>query len=311
MPTLVCRTVVDSLRLPAAALHLEGQDTEPAAARVGEPTTQPPTALSLRHRGDDVATLLVWRRPGESELDPRDAAIIGSIGTQVAPALAALQLHRQLQHGRELLVTARESERRSLRRDLHDGLGATLAGLRLQVESAQALVDEPVAGLLQRASDGVGQAVHEVRSLVDGLRPPGIDDLGLATSLRLLGERVSTPDLQVRVLVDDGLRVGPAAEAATYRIVAEGLANVAKHAGATAALVEVTRDSSRLEVVIDDDGSGLRHTDGDPRSRSGLGLESMRERAEELGGRLVVSPGARGRGTRIAATLPLDRTEKP
>ena len=148
----------------------------------------------------------------------------------MAPALAALQLHRQLQHSREQLVTARESERLSLRRDLHDGLGATLAGLRLQVESAQALVDEPAAGLLQRASDGVGQAVHEVRSLVDGLRPPGIDDLGLPTSLRLLGERVSTPDLQVRVLVDDDLRVGPAAEAATYRIVAEGLANVAKHA---------------------------------------------------------------------------------
>jgi len=229
----------------------------------------------------------------------------------VAPALAALQLHRQLQHGRELLVTARESERRSLRRDLHDGLGATLAGLRLQVESAQALVDEPAAGLLQRASNGVGQAVREVRSLVEGLRPPGIDDLGLATSLRLLGERVSTPDLQIRVLVDDDLRVGPAAEAATYRIVAEGLANVAKHARATMALVEVTRESSRLDVIIDDDGSGLRGPDGDPRSRSGLGLESMRERAEELGGHIVVSQGARGRGTRIAATLPLDRTEKP
>ena len=60
--------------------------------------------MPLRHRGEDVGTLVVWRRPGETELDPRDAAIIGSIATQVAPALAALQLHRQLQHSREQLV---------------------------------------------------------------------------------------------------------------------------------------------------------------------------------------------------------------
>ncbi|MBJ7356175.1 histidine kinase [Nocardioides sp.] len=306
VPTLVCRIVVDSLRLPGAALHLDGGDPDPAAA-VGETHGLTTTAFALRHRGDDLGSLVVAHRAGESELDPRDAAVVGSIATQAAPALAALHLHRQLQRSRESLVSARESERRSLRRDLHDGLGATLAGLRLQIESAQALVDEPAAGILQRASAGVGQAVGEVRSLVDGLRPPGIDDLGLARSLRLLGERTSTPDLAVQVLVDDDLDVGPAAEAATYRIVAEGLANVAKHARATRALVEVTRSDSELSVVVDDDGSGLGGNPGDP--ADGVGLGSMRERAEELGGHLGVTMGPDGCGTRVSAVIPLDRTE--
>ena len=119
------------------------------------------------------------------------AEILHHVADQAAPALAALQLHQQLQRSRESLVTTREVERRRLRRELHDGLGATLAGMRLQVESARRLVGDPTAQrLLDSTGDGIAQAVAEVRHICEGLRPPGVDDLGLGRAIELAADRV-------------------------------------------------------------------------------------------------------------------------
>jgi signal transduction histidine kinase len=269
---------------------------------------------------------MVTGRPGEPVVDLRDAEVLATLADQAAPAIAALQLHRQPQQSRESLVLAREEERLRLRRDLHDGLGATLAGLRLQVESAQALAGDTAAGpILEAAGRGVTSAVAEVRGITDSLRPPAIDEIGLGSALTLLAERIRTPDLHVSAQVSSDVlgadvTIGAAAEVAAYRIASEALANVARHSGARAAVLSlfVSNDSSaggrRLVLEVADNGCGLPAAGPAPTSGSGLGLAAMRQRAEEIGGTLeVISPadpsrrpelGGRG-GTLVRAVLPL------
>jgi signal transduction histidine kinase len=340
VPQAVCDTVVESLRLGSAEIRLAGSHQVVGAATrhhtatgvAGRGTAQFP----LRHRGEEVGTLLVTARPGEGVVGLRDAEVLATVADQAAPAIAALGLHQQLQHSRESLVLAREEERLRLRRDLHDGLGATLAGLRLQVESAQALVgDTPAASLLAAAGRGVTSAVAEVRGITDSLRPPALDEIGLARALELLAERVRTPGLEVSAHVSPQVSsqvtpqasapagavvpLGAAAEVAAYRIASEALANVARHSGATTSVlslsVEPAPDGQGPQVVLEvaDNGRGLPASGAAPTSGSGLGLAAMRQRAEEIGGSFeVTSPADLTRvgltgvgGTLVRAVLPL------
>ena len=145
-----------------------------------------------------------------------------------------MRLSDRLQQSRAALVTAREEERRRLRRDLHDGVGAALAGIRLQVETARDLVTDPVAGsLLQSAAAGVATAVDDVRAITDDLRPAVLDDLGLEAGLHGLAHRMATPGAAIDVEVDLPGPLPAAVEVACYRIAAEALANAIRHAGAT------------------------------------------------------------------------------
>ncbi|HEU5456370.1 MAG TPA: sensor histidine kinase [Nocardioides sp.] len=302
VPQVVCDTVVESLRLTGAQIRLAVGNRQRAVATAGATTIPGDASYPLRHRGETVGELRAWPRPGERGIHSRDAVVLQGVAHQVAPAVAALQLHQQLQRSREALVSAREAERLQLRRDLHDGLGATLAGLRLQVETARDLTDEPgVCDLLRSAGNGVTQAVAEVRAITDGLRPAGIDELGLARALDALANRVQTPQLRVHVDVDRELTADPAVEVALHRIAAEALANVARHAGATEATLRVHGDR-HLELEISDNGIGL--ADGKAAtSGSGLGLTSMHQRADEIGGTLEVT--SHDHGTTVRATLPL------
>ena len=202
------------------------------------------------------------------------------------------------------LVTMREEERRRLRRDLHDGLGPTLAGLTLGLDTARALsLGQPeLHELLGRLKAETQRAVTDVRRVVYGLRPPALDELGLAGALyeEIMRLQCQAPALQVTVeAVGTGLADLPAAvEVACYRIVTEALTNVARHARATRCVVRIGLDHG-LDVEVCDDGVGL------PEGwRTGVGIASMRERVAELGGDLVIEPSL-PRGTRIAACLPM------
>ena len=229
VPQVVCDTVVGTLRLRGARLLLAVGDVTREVAVAGASYDDAPAGFELRHRGDVVGRLEVWPRTGERVLHERDAVVLRAIADQVSPAVAALQLHQQLQRGREALVSAREDERLQLRRDLHDGLGATLAGLRLQIETALDLTgEETVRNLLGSAGTGVAEAVAEVRAITDDLRPAGIDELGLPRALAALADRVRVPGLDVRVDVDPAIRADPAVEVALHRIAGEALANVAR-----------------------------------------------------------------------------------
>lgn len=198
----------------------------------------------------------------------------------------------------------REQERWRLCRELHDGLGPTLAGLTLGLDTAWALsAGQPdLQQLLGRLKTETQRAMGDMRRIVYGLRPPPLDEPGLAGSLRAAARRLrcQAPALAVSLDVPaDGLAGLPVAvEVACYRIVAEALTNVARHADASRCSVRIHLDRG-VFVDVRDNGVGL------PRGwRAGVGIASMRERATELGGELVIEP-VLPHGTRIAARLPV------
>jgi signal transduction histidine kinase len=296
VPQAVCDAVVGSLKLGSAELVLASGRTAAAGTPAG-----PPTRVPLRHRGAQLGAITVTPRPGEAVLDERDAELVAALADSAAPAVAALQLTDSLQQAREHLVAAREEERRRVRRDLHDGVGAALAGVRLQMDSARDLVEDALAGkLLDAAADGLAEAVRDLRSVTDDLRPPALDDLGLASSLRALADRLRTPSLDVEVDVPDLPPLPAAVDVACYRIAAEALANAVRHSGAGRVVLHVRLADGELLLSVRDDGRGL--PDRLPDGRRGLGLASMRQRTEEIGGRFQVTTGP---GTSVDAVLPV------
>ncbi len=303
VPQAVCDAIVSSLRLGSAELVLSSGRTASAGVAAG-----PPVPVALRHRGVELGTLTVTPRPGERVLDDRDAELVAALADSAAPAMAALQLADSLQQAREHLVAAREEERRRVRRDLHDGVGAALAGVRLQMDSARDLVEDPLAGkLLDAAAEGLAEAVGDLRSVTDDLRPPALDDLGLAASLAGMADRLRTPVLDVDVRVDPLPALPAAVDVACYRIAAEAMANAARHSGARRLVVRVRVADRTLVLTVRDDGCGI--PDGisgripGPIPGRGLGLASMRQRTEEIGGRFGLS--AASPGTVVTAALPL------
>jgi len=201
-------------------------------------------------------------------------------------------------------VTAREEERRRLRRDLHDGLGAQLAGLNVQTGALRRLISRDPEGadeLVVELRDELRAAIADIRRLVYDLRPPALDDLGLVGALRQLAERYGSEGGQPRVLVEapeDLPHLPAAVEVAVYRVAQEALTNVVRHARAKTCMVRLAvKEDVALEIV--DDGVGI------PAERTaGVGLYSMYERAAELGGSCVIEAAPEG-GTRVLVRLPL------
>lgn len=298
VPQALCDAVVGSLRLGSADLVVDGGRRASAGSSLGTAAEFP-----LRHRGAVVGSLTVTPRAGQRALDEVDVDLVAALADSAAPAVAALRLTDSLQDARGRLVVAREEERRRVRRDLHDGVGAALAGLRLQLDSARDLVTDPLAAkLLDAAADGLTDAVRDVRQVTDDLRPPALDDLGLAASLEALAARVRTPSLAVEVSCGPLPPLPAAVDVACYRIAAEALTNAARHAAAARIDVAVHAEAGVLHLTVTDDGTGLLTTG----SGDGIGLTSMRQRAEEIGGRCTVSGGAAG--TRVAVVLPMEPT---
>ena len=254
-----------------------------------------------------VAALLV--QPLRSELQRRVNQLLPGMGERGGAGGLRGRLQEafvpeaaELQRARERLVAAREEERRRLRRDLHDGLGPALAGAALKVEAAENLLasDPRAAGkLLADARGQMQAAVADVRRLVYGLRPPALDELGLVGAIREQADRIGADGrLQVDVSAPPDLNGLPAAvEVAAYRIAVEAMTNVARHAGADTCTIRLAV-GRELELEIVDDGHGLREG-----YRAGVGIASMRERAEELGGSCNLEAPASG--TRVLAHLPL------
>ena len=281
------------------------------------------TVVPLMAYGQRAGDLL-YAEPATA-LRPADRRVLEDLAAQLALLLHARALTEDVRRARERLVLAREDERRRLRRDLHDGLGPALAGLMLKVENARALVPtEPGAAVedLHAIRDDIKVAVADVRRLVEGLRPPAIDDLGLGPAVRqaVLG-LATAAGIGADVDVADPLPDVPAAvEVALYRIISEAVTNVVRRSGAASCRVAILVRDRTIVAEVSDDGGGFSAPGGprgDGRARgggqagrdahaSGHGLISMRERAEELGGSLAIRSD--GSGTTITATLPLPGT---
>jgi signal transduction histidine kinase len=245
------------------------------------------------------------RSPGEGFSDA-DRSLLEDLARQAEVAVHAVRLTTDLQHSRERLVATREEERRRLRRDLHDGLGAQLAGLNVQAGTLRRLIpSDPDAAdeLVVELRDELQGAIADIRRLVYDLRPPALDDLGLGESLRRLADRYGSEDGSLRVVVEapEDLPDLPAAvEVAIYRIAQEALTNAARHARARTCVVRLAVDGDVVLEIVDD-GVGI------PAERSaGVGLSSMHERASELGGSCTVEAVTEG-GTRVQVLLPLSK----
>lgn len=204
-------------------------------------------------------------------------------------------------------VTAREEERRYIRREIHDGIGPLLAAALLRTETAMELSPgcPSQAESLQKLHALQKTALKDVRSLVEGLRPPALDHGGLLSALQLHAELSAVMGAQdppkVTFEVAGDLSVLPAAvEVAGYRIAQEAISNATKHAAAQRIIVRMSRTDNGLAVEIQDDGIGVP-ADANP---SGVGRVSMTERATELGGWCISERSSTG-GTEVKAWLPI------
>lgn len=241
-------------------------------------------------------------------LVPREAVVLLALPVPIFLALSLWQDRSfrfdRLRRSQMMLLHAREEERRRLRRDLHDGLGPALAAIGLKVDAAASWTvrDPPTAErLLAEVRRDLNAALAETRQLVRGLRPPALDELGLANAIRRAADEFSPGETQPTISVTaDGLPTLPAAvEVAAYRIVQESLTNAVRHANAAHLDVRVGVDDGALRIEVTDDGTGY-----DTEVRRGVGTEAMRERVEELGGDCWIA-SAPDAGTRVLITLPL------
>jgi signal transduction histidine kinase len=308
LPTLV-ETIAQTLKLSYVAIHLSVEEGDSIAAAYGNPSLDV-VQFPLIYQGKHIGQLVVASRNSGSSFSPPETRLLRNIAQQTGAVAQAMQLTVALQHSRRQLVTTREEERRRLRRDLHDGLGATLAALNLEASALLRLIrpdPDKAEALVDEFRHDIRNSIDDVRHLVHELRPPTLDQLGLVEAVRTQARQCSQLDangdltLEVKVEAPESFRPLPAAvEVAAYRIVQEALTNVVRHAQAQHCTVRLELAGElRLEVV--DDGLGL--ADGRPQN-NGLGLLSMRERAEELGGDCSIEPAAGG-GTRVLASLPL------
>jgi signal transduction histidine kinase len=320
LPTVV-DTIAQALKLPYAAVLLREDDALRTAASYGSPKGDT-LELPLVYGGEEIGRLvLAPRTPGE-QFSAADLRLLEDLARNAEVAAHAVRLTADLQRSRERLISAREEERRRLRRDLHDGLGPTLASLALKLDAARKLVrrsPDDAERLLQQLQDQTQDSVGEVRRLVYGLRPPALDDLGLVAAVRQQAEvhgflpsdraeEASEVEGPVVFTLEANSELPPlpaAVEVAAFRIAQEALTNVARHAGAGTCRVRLhlRQVEGVLELEVADDGKGMP-----PGRTAGVGLASMRERAEELGGTCRVEPAASG-GTRVLARLPVPREE--
>jgi signal transduction histidine kinase len=295
LPAVVA-TLGEALRLRYVAIEVGGKET----TRWGQKVVGPQLELELPFAGESIGRLTVQARDPGEPFGAADRSLLESLASQVSVAARAVALTQALQASRERLVATLEDERRRLRRDLHDGLGPTLAGIALGIDTVHRALPDDSPGetgdLLTALREEAERAVTDIRRIAYNLRPPVLDEMGLVGAIREHATRLGG----TIVTVPAPLPPLPAAvEVAAYRIAVEAMTNASRHAPGAAVEVSLSVND-RLEVQVADAGAGLP-----PGFRAGVGLRSMRERAAELGGECVLNPRD-PHGTVVRARLPLE-----
>lgn len=298
-PAVAVRAIREVLALPYVALLVDGAPVAESGQRTTATESRTLPGASLR-----PMVLEVGLRSGDFALSADERRVLTIAAPLVAQSLRASALAVDLQESQRQAVAAREEERRRLRRDLHDGLGPRLTGITYTADAARNVVStDPAAAaeLLDSLRAEARVAIESIRDLVEALRPPALDELGLAEALHQAGSSVrrrTGAPLEVCLTLGDLTGLAAAVEVAVYRITVEALTNVARHSDGACARVVVRRTTRLIEVVVTDSGSGTG-----PRWAPGVGLASMGERARELGGSLEAGPTPEG--GRVRAVLPL------
>jgi len=261
--------------------------------------------------GDLVGVLNVHTRE-RREFTEADVELLGSVAGLMAGAIENASLHSRLAEREEArerfaerIVLLQETERRRLAGEIHDGISQRIVSLSFHLSAAaDAVVSDPAGAAEQiaRAQELAAGALEETRHAIAGLRPPVLDDLGLAASLESLARSVPLPNVRVDTVTTS---LPEHAETAVYRIAQEALQNVMKHAGAAHVQLRLSVAAGAVLLEISDDGVGFDPATTTRRAGPvGHGLPGMRQRAELLGGQLTTD-STPGRGTVVRLRVPL------
>lgn len=299
---VVAETIARTLKLPYLAIETNHNDT-PLRIEFGR---QPPgaglAALPLLYLDKPLGHLYAAARRADEALSQDDINLLRDVAQQIGIALHATQLTAELQASRERLVLAREEERRRIRNDLHDGLAPTLSSLQLQLGTMRKLIHQnpdQAEAIANDLREDLRQATAEIRQMVYNLRPPMLDELGLVGAIKNF--RFQGAEINFVVTAPEPLPKLPAAvEVAVYRIASEAVHNVVKHAQASECQVSIEVGDGFLQLSVTDNGRYL------PKDyQAGVGLNSMKERAAELGGALSIRPNEHD-GACVVAQFPLE-----
>jgi signal transduction histidine kinase len=288
VPAIVLDAAVDAVYLDAG--RISGTWFE----RIERNSVEHGAIFPVTYRGEELAVLQLSPRRGESSLTARDRRVLAALLSHAAPALHGARTLTDLLESRARLVSAREEERRRLRRELHDSLGPTLSGLSLSAAALARRTGLPEATELHR---DIHDVVHKTREIAYELRPPILDDHGLVAAI--VDRTADDDELDVRVTAPEPLRLPAAVDLAALRIVTEAVANTRKHTEATNVAVDLAIRDGQFELSVSDDGHGLPAD-----VRPGIGMHSIAERAAELGGTASYDRAASGCHLRV--TLPLE-----
>jgi signal transduction histidine kinase len=296
----ILATVSETLKLPYVAIRLPGEATISHGQLSSEADIE---MFPLNYQGQSFGQLEVVPRSADEPFRPSELKLLQDLSRQIENAIHNLLLAEELQRSRQQLVTAREEERRRIRRDLHDGLGPLLASQAMTLEAIEEILEgdrEQALQLIQEMKDQSRDAIVDIRRLVYDLRPPELDNLGLTEALRQKFSHVSDEQLAIVFNAPVPTQVLPAAvEIAAYRIASEAITNVIRHADATHCIVLIRVEGDTFELHVSDNGNGLPD-----QVKSGVGLSSIHERAEEIGGQVRIEQAKEG-GLHILAELPL------
>jgi signal transduction histidine kinase len=308
LPTLI-KTIAKSLKLSYVSIHFSYRDKEAVVAEYGKPVSDI-DHFPLIYQGEKIGQLAVGQRSPGVPFSPGEKELLRTIASQASAAVHAVQLSEELMRSRQMLISTREEERRRLRRDIHDGLGAILVGMNLEATVLRKSIHTNPAKAEQLADEfikDIRTSIEEVRRIVFDLRPPALDQLGLVEAVRALVNQTNMAEshegipLQSTLDAPENIPLLPAAvEVAAYRITQEALTNVVNHAQAKHCTVRI-KINKDLFLEIIDDGIGISDS---PKTPSGLGLVSIEERVDELGGTCRIESALVG-GTRIEVVLPL------
>jgi signal transduction histidine kinase len=320
LPQRMARVLAEGTAADRATVWLRvGEQLRPAASWPVNGATQAPVHLEggaipslrevdavepVRYQGELLGALSVAKR---EELTPTDRRLLSDLSQQTGLVLKNARLTAELvqrldelQASRQRLLTAQDTERRRLERNLHDGAQQNLVALKLKIAAAKNLAasdPQRAQQMLDELNQDTSTAIDTLRELARGLYPPLLAQEGLAAAIEAQARRMPIP---VEVVDGSVPRHPQEIEAGVYFCVLEALQNIVKHAGASKATVQLQETDGRLRFSISDNGSGV-----DPaRARSGSGLQNMRDRVEVLGGelQLLSSPGA---GTQVVGSIPV------
>jgi signal transduction histidine kinase len=259
------------------------------------------TVTVVEDAGRPVAALV----HDPSLMDEQGTVLAAAAAVQLALENARLQAELLAQLGevrasRARIVSAGDAERRRIERDLHDGAQQRLLGIRLSLRLARGQLARghgDLDDLLTEAEDELAGTLEDLRALARGIHPAVLTEEGLAAAVEALARRASVP---VTLAALPYRRLPPPVEAAAYYVAAEALANVAKHAHASAVTISVKPAGDRLVIDIRDDGTG------GARATAGGGLVGLQDRVAALDGTMRVEGGP-GAGTCVHAEIPLPR----